>query len=330
MLSSSGSRHLDGVRTAGIALGLVLAIAVAAGASWAAETPLAPNLSLILEPIPDATLAPALAQPEPLPSEEQQVPPEQDQQLPLQHQLQPRQQEATPSPIIRRVDNPDMQIAITFDACATKTHGYGFDLGVYEVLQREQIPATIFVSGRWVEFHPDVMTVLVENPLIEFANHSYDHPHMTKLSSAAIADEIDRTEMALGRHGVRSVAFRPPFGEFSDRVLEIARDRRLPAVLWDVVSGDPSRATTAAGMIRTVVHKTRSGSIVIFHINGRGTKTAPALPSILRQLREQGFQFVHVSTLLAAGEAQKVAVPIGEQVILRPLRRSRALTVATK
>ena len=239
-----------------------------------------------------------------------------------------RGQHASPPPIIRRVDNLDMQIAITFDACATKTHGYGFDRRVYQVLQREHVPATIFVSGRWVESHPDAMDELAADSLIEFANHSYDHPHMDRLSSVDIADEIDRTEAALGRHGLRSVAFRPPFGDFSDRVLQVARDKQLPAVLWDVVSADPSPATTAAAMIRTVVHKTRSGSIVIFHINGRGTKTAAALPSILGHLREQGFRFVHVSTLLASGGSARPVTPLADNASRLPAWKARPVSTA--
>ena len=39
--------------------------------------------------------------------------------------------------------------------------------------------------------------------------------------------------------------------------------------------------------------KARAGSIIIFHINGRGHKTAEALPAIVRGLRERGFRFVH-------------------------------------
>ena len=81
----------------------------------------------------------------------------------------------------------------------------------------------------------------------------------------------------------------------------MAREKGLPLVTWDVVSGDPSARTTTAGMIRAVLGKTRAGSIVIFHINGRGLKTAEALPAILTGLRERGFHFVPLSQLLGAG-----------------------------
>ena len=72
---------------------------------------------------------------------------------------------------------------------------------MFEILKREQVPATIFVSGRWVDTHPDAMAELTGDPLIEFGDHSYDHPHMTKLPAARFGEEIDQTEAALGRYG---------------------------------------------------------------------------------------------------------------------------------
>jgi peptidoglycan/xylan/chitin deacetylase (PgdA/CDA1 family) len=175
---------------------------------------------------------------------------------------------------IHRIETREPAVAITFDACATRTHGYGFGRDIYDVLKAEKVPATIFVSGRWVEFHPDEMKELAADPLVTFGDHSYDHPHMPKLSAARMGEEVDRTEAALARYGKKSVT-------------------------WDVVSGDPSKKTTAKGMIRNVVGHARAGSIVIFHINGRGLKTADALPEILRKLREQGLRFVSLADLLA-------------------------------
>ena len=189
---------------------------------------------------------------------------------------------------IHRVETAEPAVAITFDACATRTHGYGFDRAVYDVLKHEGVPATIFVSGRWVEFHAAEMAELARDPLIAFGDHSYDHPHMSRLARPRMGEEIDQTEAALARYGKKSVAFRPPFGDWSRRMIEVAHERGLPTVTWDVVSGDPSARTTKAGMIRNVVGRARAGSIVIFHINGRGRKTAEALPEILRELRGRG------------------------------------------
>jgi len=207
--------------------------------------------------------------------------------------------------VVRRIDNVKNEIALTFDACATKTHGYSFDREIYEILRRERIPATIFVSGRWVEFHTDAMIDLAANPLIEFGNHSYDHPHMPRLTDAQMRDEVLKTETALAVYGKHGVGFRPPFGDLDARMVGVVRAMGMPVILWDVVSGDPSRKVTAANIIHVVTRKTRSGSIVIFHINGRGLQTARALPTVVNDLRRQGFAFVALSQLLKDPAAER-------------------------
>jgi peptidoglycan/xylan/chitin deacetylase (PgdA/CDA1 family) len=210
---------------------------------------------------------------------------------------------------IRRVQTTQPAIAITFDACATSRQDNGFDRAVYEILKREGVPATIFVSGRWVDVHGAEMTELARDPLVLFGDHSYDHPHMPRLTPARMGEEIDQTEAALARYGKKSVAFRPPFGEWNRRLIQAASARGLPTVTWDVVSGDPSIRTTTDRMIRNVLDKARSGSIVIFHINGRGRKTAEALPQILKGLRDRGLRFVPLPELLATAPASSPSSP---------------------
>jgi peptidoglycan-N-acetylglucosamine deacetylase len=209
---------------------------------------------------------------------------------------------------IRLIDTHDQAVALTFDACATRNHHYSFDRRVFDILKKEQIPATIFVSGKWVEAHPEVMKELAADPMVEFGDHSYEHPHMSNLPVARIVEEIDQTEAALAKYGKRSVAFRPPFGEWSSRLVYVAQNLQLPTVTWDVVSGDPSAQTTTDGMIKTVLAKARAGSIIIFHINGRGHKTADALPAIVRGLRERGFRFLQLSELMASSRSAPLRI----------------------
>jgi peptidoglycan/xylan/chitin deacetylase (PgdA/CDA1 family) len=206
-----------------------------------------------------------------------------------------------------RID--DSAVALTFDACATHSHLYEFDRPIFETLKREGVPATIFVSGRWVEGHPDAMEELASSPLIEFGDHSYDHPHMPELTTPEMAQQIDETEAALARFGKHSIAFRPPYGELSPDVLTVLAHKGLPPVLWDVVSGDPSAGSTAKSIVHTVVKKTRPGSIIVFHINGRGWKTAEALPSVITELRQRGFRFVHLSEMLAVRPRARLRPP---------------------
>jgi peptidoglycan/xylan/chitin deacetylase (PgdA/CDA1 family) len=222
---------------------------------------------------------------------------------------------------VGRVDTKEQVVALTFDACATYDQPNAFDRTVFDILKREQIPATIFVSGRWIEFHPDIARELAADPSIELGNHSYSHPLLTGVRADRLQDEIARTEDLISQLGRHSVAFRPPAGLYDFRTLKMAADRNLRTVLWDVVSGDANGHVPAPQMIEAVSRSVRPGSIVIFHINGRGPYTKDALPAIIHNLRERGFKFVHLSDLLALPGARTLPAP---RILLR--KKDRAHT----
>ena len=195
-------------------------------------------------------------------------------------------------------------VALTFDACPTAKGARGFDQDIFDILLRERIPATVFVSGRWVETHREEALALASEPLIEFGNHSYDHPPFSQLTVDEAREEIDRTDRIIATLDRQSVAFRPPFGDWPGWLPSQTRGR--PLVLWDVVSQDAHGHVSAARMVDGVVRAVQPGSIVIFHINGRGPGTKKALPEIIRRLRARGMGFVRVSDLLRLPDARIV------------------------
>lgn len=220
---------------------------------------------------------------------------------------------AVPVPIprlpIARVDTKDPLVALTFDACATYDQPNAFDRAVFDILKREQIPITVFVTGRWIEFHPDIARELAADPTVELGNHSYSHPILTAVTAERLTDEVGRTEDLIAQLGRRSVGFRPAAGVWDARVVKAAADRGLPTVLWDVVSGDAGGHVKPQTMIDDVTREVKPGSIVIFHINGRGPYTKDALPDIIKNLRARGFKFVHLSELLAIPGVRAMPAP---------------------
>src|SRR5450759_3117097 len=80
---------------------------------------------------------------------------------------------------ITSVTTSEPVVALTFDACATKKQANGFDRQVFEILAKDQIPATLYLSGRWVERHPSAARALAAAPWIELGNHTYSHPRLT-------------------------------------------------------------------------------------------------------------------------------------------------------
>jgi peptidoglycan/xylan/chitin deacetylase (PgdA/CDA1 family) len=223
---------------------------------------------------------------------------------------------------VGRVDTKEPVVALTFDACATQIQPNAFDRRVFDIIKREQIPVTVFVSGRWIEFHPDIARELAADVTIELGNHSYSHPLLTTVPADRLADEIGRTEDLISQLGRHSVAFRPPAGLWDERTLRVAAERKLPTVLWDVVSGDAGGHVKPEKMIEEVTRSVRPGSIVIFHINGRGPYTKDALPAIIHNLRARGLRFVPLSQLLGLPDAH--ALPARKITVRKPKDRARS------
>jgi peptidoglycan/xylan/chitin deacetylase (PgdA/CDA1 family) len=193
----------------------------------------------------------------------------------------------------------ERKIALTFDACAT--HGASqYDQAVTDVLLSTQTPATMFLSGRWIQKHRKETQLLASVPIFELGNHSDTHPHMTSLHGEAMLNELRQTQDILFELTHREVfLFRPPFGEYNDTLIDAARSLGLITVQYDLASGDPDTSFDANRLLRSVVDDTRNGSIIVMHINRRGWHTAEALPGIIKELRTKGFVFVKVSELLA-------------------------------
>src|SRR5580704_592619 len=75
-------------------------------------------------------------------------------------------------------------VALTFDADMTpgmlselKSHRVTswYNEKVIATLRQEQVPATLFMTGLWIEAYPDVTKELSADPLFELGSHSYSH-----------------------------------------------------------------------------------------------------------------------------------------------------------
>ena len=87
------------------------------------------------------------------------------------------------------------------------------------------------------------------------------------------------------------------------------------------VEADAFSANTIA---KTILDKAHPGAIVIGHANGRGKHTAEALALAIPKLKEEGYSFVTVSELLAAG----TPVITASCAPARPIAKSRLSRVS--
>jgi peptidoglycan/xylan/chitin deacetylase (PgdA/CDA1 family) len=89
--------------------------------------------------------------------------------------------------------------------------------------------------------------------------------------------------------------FRPPYGDYNDNLIETAQELGLYTIQWDVDSLD-WKDLSATEIINRVTKRVKSGSIVLFH--NQGLHTAEALPTIIKTLKQKGYEFTTIGDLI--------------------------------
>ena len=210
----------------------------------------------------------------------------------------PAAAEASQQLIFEHGPRSSSKIALTFDACPTgKLDEY--DEKVIDILLKGNVPATLFMSGRWVEKNPEKTKLLASQPQFEIAAHSYYHPHMMEKDDERVLRELKRTQTLIRKITGRTAQyFRPPFGEVDERIAKLAAEAGLITVQYDIASGDPDPDLSPQKIVRSVLRDAKGGSIIVFHMNRNGVHTADVLPQIINGLRERGFTLVTIGELL--------------------------------
>jgi peptidoglycan-N-acetylglucosamine deacetylase len=224
---------------------------------------------------------------------------------------------------IRSVDLPfgEKLVALTFDLCETDGATAGYDGSIVDLLRAQGVKATFFAGGKWMETHEERTAQLIADPSFEIGGHDLRHLDMARLSGQALTDEIALTEAAysrarnslLARQCVRPddpvqtpparlTLMRFPYGSCNAAALTAAAEQGQLAIQWDVVTGDPDPRRSAKAMAETILGKVHPGAIVVAHANGRGRHTAEALALAIPKLKDEGYRFVTMSELLAAGK----------------------------
>jgi len=206
--------------------------------------------------------------------------------------------EVTPE-VVSHGPRNEKRIALTFDACSTRDVSK-YDERVTKELIATKTPATIFLGGSWAAEEPEHVKQLAANPLFELGNHSYTHPHMAAITDEVrIRRELQRTQAEIHQlTGATPKLFRPPYGEYNDRLVKIAAELGLTTVEYDLASGDPDQHATKERLVHWVLSRAQAGSIIVMHINHRRFHTAEALPDIISGLRARGFELVTVGELI--------------------------------
>lgn len=196
---------------------------------------------------------------------------------------------------IYEVKTSEKKVAFSFDA----TWGADLTDEILGILKEHNIKTTFFLAGYWVDKYPDYVVKIAEAGH-ELGNHSYSHPHMTTLSEQGIAFELQKNEQLIRElTGQRTTLFRPPFGEYDNKVISVASQLGYQTIQWSVDSLDWKNLSENQIYDR-VMSQVKPGSIVLFHNAAPGTPGA--VRRLIPDLVNQGYAIVPISELLHKGD----------------------------
>jgi peptidoglycan/xylan/chitin deacetylase (PgdA/CDA1 family) len=190
-------------------------------------------------------------------------------------------------------------VALTLDAC-----GGAFDHELVNTLIELRVPATVFVTRKWIDRNPAGINLLRAHPaLFEIEDHGAEHvPAVVgpgkrvygipgQPDVAHLQGEVEGGAMAIERVG----APRPQWYRGATAVYDQTAIRTIAGAGYRIagfsVNADAG-ATLPRREIIARLRRLRSGDIIIAHMNKPQSQSAEALRDVLPELLQQGFRFV--------------------------------------
>jgi peptidoglycan/xylan/chitin deacetylase (PgdA/CDA1 family) len=195
-------------------------------------------------------------------------------------------------------------LALTMDACGS-ANGMKFDRALIEFLEKEQIPATLFINGRWIEPNRQEFDRLAANPLFEIANHGLTHRPASvngrsvygiqgTKSIAEVVDEIElNAEKIEALTGKRPKHYRSGTAYYDEVAVRIAGDLGQYVAGFSLL-GDAG-ATFSRQQVKNALLSAKPGDIIILHFNHPESGTAGGVMDAIPELKKRGYRFVRLS-----------------------------------
>lgn len=191
------------------------------------------------------------------------------------------------------VETSEPQVALSFDAA----WGNEDTTDILKILDKHNVKVTFFMTGGWVESYPDDVKAILEAGH-DLGNHSENHKNMSQISDSDKKEELMSVHNKVKElTGYEMFLFRPPYGDYDNAVVKVAKACGYYTIQWDVDSLD-WKDYGVDSIINTVCnHKHMgNGSIILCH---NGAKyTAEALDTLITTLKEKGYTFVPISQLI--------------------------------
>jgi peptidoglycan/xylan/chitin deacetylase (PgdA/CDA1 family) len=205
-----------------------------------------------------------------------------------------------------RLNTDQKVLALTFDACGGPK-GSRYDAKLIDFLISEAIPATLFISGKWIDANPDIFQTLTKNPLFEIENHGLNHRTCSAIglsvygirgtrSVGDIYDEVELNALKILNLTGRKPGYYRPAAAYCDEIcVQIANALGYEVVNFSV-RGDAG-AIYSKTQVKEALWNAPPSSIILMHMNHPEGQTAEGVIEAIPEMKKRGFRFVKLSEI---------------------------------
>ena len=196
--------------------------------------------------------------------------------------------------VIRNLPRAGKMVAITFDDGPSRQ----FTPLYLKTLNRYGAHATFFLIGRHIQEDSGLASMIAGSGN-ELGNHTFVHRNLEQMDSATAKRDIASASQLIEQDTHRQVfLFRPPGGHLDQPLVKMIDGMGLKIILWSIDPRDWDESLSPEQIIDNVLANLKPGSIVLLH-EGKA-HTLAALPTLIKAIRQRGYQLVTISELLAS------------------------------
>lgn len=199
--------------------------------------------------------------------------------------------------VVKNGSSKEKVVALTFDDGPHPK----YTNQILDILDKYDAKATFFVLGQFAEAYPEIIKRQRKEGH-EIGNHTYSHINISKVSKEKLQEEYEKTQNIIySLTNNRSKVFRPPYGSFDEKTMDIVETNNSVIVLWSAHQDSKDWSNPEVDkIVNTTLTNVKNGDIILFHdyVYYDKSHTVEALNKILPELKNRGYRFVTISQLI--------------------------------
>lgn len=186
-----------------------------------------------------------------------------------------------------KVKSSSKVVALSFDDGPSKDTAK-----LLKTLNKYDCHATFFMVGVQVPGNEKIVKQIVKDGH-EIGTHTLDHPRMSKLSKAEQKQKIKKSMNIIKKAcGKNPTIFRPPYGDYNNDTLAVAKELNMPVALWN--SNIEDYKTTSSTVVKERIEKlARDGIVYVIHDSH--SWSVDGICAAIPEMKKQGYEFVSIS-----------------------------------